>query len=180
MAMRIDRIAIATIALLAAGCASAPPDGYTCCNLHYDYDRISDANWRNLPMIPAGAKIRVVEYGVNRATVEIDGKPIKIAHDYGRDRESVETYVRKLIVLQDPKALIATYPIEVRDAIFRGIVIQGMTREQVIIAAGFPPTHRTFTLEANVWHLWGSRNGRYEVHFNEEGTVERVVGAPRF
>src|SRR5690349_2566460 len=140
MGMRIDRIAIATIALLAGGCAAAPPDGYTCCNLHYDYDRISDANWRNLPMIPAGAKIRVVQYGVNQATVEIDGKPIKIAHDYGRDRESLETYVRKLIVQQDPKALIASYPLEVRDAIFRGIVIQGMTREQVIIAAGYPPT----------------------------------------
>jgi hypothetical protein len=25
------------------GCATVP-DGYTCCNLHYDADRISDAN----------------------------------------------------------------------------------------------------------------------------------------
>ena len=178
--MRIDRVAIAFIAALAAGCATAPPDGYTCCNLHYDYDRISDANWHDLPMIPAGAKIRVVDYGVNRALVEIDGKPIRIAHDYGRDRESVETYVRKLVVPWDPKELIASYPPEVRDAISRGTVIRGMTREQVIIAAGYPPTHRTFSVNENVWNLWASKHGRYEVHFNSQGTVEKLVGAPGY
>ena len=116
--MRIPRIAFLLAALAAAGCATVP-DGYTCCNLHYDYDRISDANWSNLPMIPAGAKIRVVEYGMNRATVEIDGKAIRIGHDYGRDRESTEAYVRKLIVAEDPRAVVATYTPEVRAAIFR-------------------------------------------------------------
>jgi len=177
--MRIPRIAFFLAALAAGGCASVP-DGYTCCNLHYEYDRISDANWSNLPMIPAGARIRVVEYGMNRATVEIDGKPIRIGHDYGRDRESTETYVRKLVVPWDPKELIASYPPEVREAIFRGVVIPGMTREQVLIAAGYPPTHRTLTLDSNVWHLWASRHGRYEVHFNSQGTVEKLVGAPGY
>ena len=176
--MRIPRIAFLLAALAAAGCATVP-DGYTCCNLHYDHDRISDANWSNLPMIPAGAKIRVVEYGMNRATVEIDGKAIRIGHDYGRDRESTEAYVRKLIVAEDPRAVVATYTPEVRAAIFRGIVIPGMTREQVLIAVGYPPTHRTFTLDSSVWHLWASRHGRYEVHFNSEGTVEKLVGGPR-
>ena len=54
-----------------------------------------------------------------------------------------------------------------------------MTREQVLIAVGYPPTHRTFTLDSSVWHLWASRHGRYEVHFNSEGTVEKLVGGPR-
>jgi len=172
------RRTVSALALSLSGAACATlPDSYTCCNLHYDYDRISDANWRNLPMIPAGAKIRVVEYGLNRATVEIDGKPIRIAHEYGRDRESVESYVAKLVVQDDPKARIAACSPEVQRAIFDGVVVRGMTREQVLLAVGYPPTHRTFTLESNVWHLWASRAGRYEVHFNSDGTVERLVGA---
>jgi hypothetical protein len=179
--METLRRAASALALLLSGVACATlPEGYTCCNLHYDYDRISDANWRNLPMIPAGAKIRVVEYGANRATVEIDGKPIRIAHDYGRDRESVEAYVAKLVVREDPRTRIAGYPPEVQRAIFDGVVIRGMTREQVLLAVGYPPTHRTFTLESNVWHFWASRPGRYEVHFNSEGIVEQVLGdSPR-
>jgi hypothetical protein len=46
--------------------------GYTCCNLHYDRDWISDANWGNLPKIPPGTPIKVTSYGSNRAAVEID------------------------------------------------------------------------------------------------------------
>jgi hypothetical protein len=36
--------------------------------------------------------------------------------------------------------------------------------------------HRTASLDSNVWNLWASRAGRYEVHFNSKGTVEKVVG----
>jgi len=171
------RYAICAAFSLAAssGCATVP-DGYTCCNLHYDADRISDANWRNLPMIPAGATIRIVSYGFNTAMVEIDGKPLRIAHEYGRDQETLETYVGKLVLPFDPRTRVASWPPEVREAIFRGVVIPGMTREQVLVAVGYPPTHRTFTLDSNVWHLWASRVGRYEVHFNSQGTVEKIVG----
>ena len=171
------RYAICAAFSLAAssGCATVP-DGYTCCNLHYDADRISDANWRNLPMIPAGATIRIVSYGINTAVVEIDGKPLRIAHEYGRDQETLETYVGKLVLPFDPRTRVASWSPEVREAIFRGVVIPGMTREQVLVAVGYPPTHRTFTLDSNVWHLWASRVGRYEVYFNSQGTVEKIVG----
>src|ERR1700741_2536797 len=93
----------AAFSLVASSGCAAVPDGYTCCNLHYDADRISDANWRNFPMIPAGATIRIVSYGINTAVVEIDGKPIRIAHEYGRDQESLEKYVAKLVVPFDPR-----------------------------------------------------------------------------
>jgi hypothetical protein len=157
-----------------AGCATVP-DGYTCCNLHYDADRISDANWRNLPMIPAGATIRIVNYGFNTAWSRSTASH-QIPHDYGSDQESLETYVAKLVLPFDPRTRVASWSPEVREAIFRGVVIPGMTREQVLVAVGYPPTHRTLTLDSNVWHLWASRVGRYEVHFNSQGTVERIVG----
>ena len=171
--------------VLAAAAACAPfaalaqelPSGYTCCNLHYEKDWISDANFRNLPMIPAGAKIRVLDYGSNRASVEIDGKPMRIGHDYGRREESVQQYIQKLVVKNDPKAKIAKYPEKVRNAIKEGTVVPGMTREQVIISVGYPPTHKTPSLDASVWNLWGSRVGRYEVHW-KGNAVDRLVGTP--
>jgi hypothetical protein len=43
-----------------AAVAPALPTGYTCCNLHYENDWISDANWSSMPMIPAGASIKVL------------------------------------------------------------------------------------------------------------------------
>ena len=169
--------AAATFALAAqAALAQGLPEGYTCCNFHHDRDWISDANWRYLPMIPAGAKIKVIDYGMNRASVEIDGKPMRIGQDYGRREESLQQFIQKLVVKTDPKARIAKYPEKVRSAIRDGKVILGMTREQVIIAVGYPPTHRTPSLDSSVWNLWASRTGRYEVHFNGKGNVEKLVG----
>jgi hypothetical protein len=168
----------ALLAVLAAGAAAAQnrPEGYTCCNLHYDKDWISDANRRQLPMIPAGAKIKVLDYGSNRANVEIDGKPMRIGHDYGRGEESLEKFIAKLVVKTDPQVKVKRYPEKVRAAIKEGRVIPGMTRDQVILAVGYPPTHKTPSLDASVWNLWASRAGRYEVHWNSKGTVENIVG----
>jgi hypothetical protein len=174
-ALRIACLAAFGLASHAA-CAQGKPEGYTCCNFHYEKDWISDANWRYLPMIPAGAKIKVLDYGSNRAAVEIDGKPMRIGHDYGRREEKLEQFIAKLVVKNDPKAKIAKYPEKVRNAIKSGSVIPGMTREQVIISAGYPPTHKTPSLDSSVWNMWASRTGRYEVHFTGKGTVEKLVG----
>jgi hypothetical protein len=150
--------------------------GYTCCNLHYDRDRISDVNWTHAPMIPAGAPIRVLGYLPNEAQVEIDGRPFVIAHEYGRKQESVEQFMRKIVVPASPRPKIEGWPEPVRKAVQNGTVINGMTREQVIVSVGYPPTHRTPSLDANLWQHWQSRAGRFEVYWGADGKVERTNG----
>ncbi len=174
----IAPLAIAGLVLCAAPLAGAQEliQGYTCCNLHYDKDWISDANWLHAPMIPAGARIKVLSYDSSkRATVEIDGKTLRIGQDYGKD-EPLEQFISKLVVKTPPKAKIDRYPEPVRAAIHAGKVIPGMTREQVIIAVSYPPTHRTPTLDSPVWHHWQSRAGRFEIRWDEHGKVREVVG----
>jgi hypothetical protein len=176
MGMRMMLVA-AAIALPTVAMAQEKYEGYTCCNLHYDKDWISDANWGNQPMIPAGAKIKVIDYGWNRASVEIEGKPFRIGQDYGRKEEPLDKYIGKLVVKQDPNGRIEHFPAKVKAAIREGKVIPGMTHDQVVMAVGYPPTHRTPVMESTVWHHWASRAGRYEVHW-KDGKVDRVVGAP--
>jgi hypothetical protein len=171
---------IALFAILATAFAAAAqdkPEGYTCCNFHYDKDWISDANWGNLPFIPAGAKIRVLSYGSNRASVEIDGKPMRIGHEYGRSEESLEKFISKLVVKANPRAKVDRAPAHVKTAINQSRVVKGMTKDQVLVSVGYPPTHRTRSTDDSVWNYWASRAGRYEVHF-KGNTVERLVGAP--
>jgi hypothetical protein len=83
--------------------AKLPRNGFACCNLHYDKDWINDGNYAELPMIAAGTPIEVVSYGRHRAYVKIDGKPMRLGHDYGRDQESLEQWVGKIVVSQDPR-----------------------------------------------------------------------------
>jgi hypothetical protein len=169
-------LAAATLFIAQAVSAQDLPTGYTCCNLHFDKDRISDANWTHAPMILAGAPIRVLSYGTNEANVEIDGKPFVIAHEYGRKQETVGQFVRKIVVASNPAKKIAGWPEPVRNAVRTGTVVNGMTREQVILSVGYPPTHRTPSLDAPVWNHWQSRAGRFEVYFGADGKVERTNG----
>lgn len=150
-------------------------NGYTCCNFHHDKDWINDGNYAQLPMIPAGSPIKVTSYGRYRAHVDIDGKPFRLGLDYGRDRETTEQWVGKLIVQDDPKARLATYPAAVRTAIQKGQVMVGMTKEQVIMSLGYPLTNENPRLDAPFWRYWWSSFGEYQVHWSHE-RVSKVTG----
>ncbi|HJV67840.1 hypothetical protein [Ideonella sp.] len=152
---------------------------YTCCNLHYEGDWISDANWTDLPFVPAGARIVLKDYGRQRAQVLIDGWPMRIGLDYGRKQESREQFVGKLIVKDDPRQRLATYAPDVRDAIRAGKVKLGMTREQVIMSLGYPRSDLTASLTAEQWLYNTVDEQEFAVIFGPAETVVRVDAGPR-
>jgi len=123
---------LAAVASIAS--AQAPEDkepklkGFTCCNLHYENDWISDANWSSLPMIPAGQTATITDYGRYRIFLDIDGKKMRLGQDYGRT-EPLGQFARKFVVAQDPKPKIAAWPPGVREAVKAGKVTLGMTKE---------------------------------------------------
>ena len=49
----------------------------------------------------------------------------------------------------------------------QGQVFQGMTKQGVIMAIGYPPEHRTPSLDGDVWRYWSTRNGQFEVYFTD-------------
>ena len=150
-------------------------NGYACCNLHYSGDWISDSNLAQLPFIPAGTPISVRKIDGYRAYVEIDGKPMRLGHDYGRVEETTEQWVNKIVVLDDPKAKIAKFAPAVRNAIAKGQLMKGMTREQVIMAVGHPQTNENPRLDGPYWRYWWSSFGPYYVYW-AKGTVSKIDG----
>jgi hypothetical protein len=152
------------------------PDGFTCCNFHYDGDRIEGRNYANLPMIPAGAPIKVTGYGRDSADVEIGGRSFRLGLERGRSLESGEQRFGRLIVDKDPKVRLDSFPAAVREAIRRGQIMVGMTKEQVIISLGYPVTSESPPLAAPFWRYWWSRLGEYKVHWSSDGRVSGVTG----
>lgn len=181
--LRATAIALGT---LFAACApllhaddSAPAlKGYTCCNLHYDKDWISDANWSSLAMLPAGASIHTTGYGRYRIMVEIDGRKMRLGQDYGR-QQSLADWARNLIVAQDPRPKIAAWPAPVRNAIHAGKVALGMSKEQVLVAVGYPPNHQTPSLDAPQWKYWHTSFGSYLVVWDGSGRLKDVIADPQ-
>jgi hypothetical protein len=153
-----------------------PRRGFACCNLHHDGDSINDGNYAELPMIAAGTPIEVLSYARNKAYVKVDGKPMRLEHDYGRDQESLESWVGKIVVDEDPRPRIESYTPAVREAIREGKVLVGMTREQAIAAIGYPLTSENPSLDAQVWRIWRSRRGEYQLNFRSDGHLASVSG----
>jgi len=94
-----------------------PRMGFACCTLHYEKDWISDGNYAILPSIPPGTPIKVLGYARHHAYAEINGRKMRLGHDYGREQESLDQWVHKIVVDTDPTAKIAGYPPEVQAAI---------------------------------------------------------------
>jgi hypothetical protein len=160
----------------ADGQAAFPRQGYACCDLHFDKDWINDGNYAELPMIPAGTPVEVLSYGRQRAQIKVDGKPMRLGHDYGRDQESLDAWVNKIIVKEDPRGRIASYPAAIQEAIRQGKVMVGMSREQVIVAVGYPLTSENLSLDAPQWRMWRSSRGEYQLNFSRDGHLVSVTG----
>jgi hypothetical protein len=159
-----------------AGSQTLPRQGFACCDLHYSRDWINDGNYAELPMIPAGTPVEVLNYGRHRAYVKVDGKPMRLGHDYGRDQESLEAWVNKIVINSDPRGRIAAYPPPVQAAIREGKVMVGMTREQAITSIGYPLTSENVSLDAPMWRIWRSSHGEYQLNFGADGRIKSVTG----
>lgn len=150
-------------------------NGFACCNLHYEGDLISDSSQSQQPFIAVGTPIKVKAIDGYHADVEIDGKAMRLGLDYGRAQETTEQWVNKLVVLEDPKARIARFAPVTRKAIEAGKLLRGMSKEQVIMAIGYPQSNENPNLNAPSWRYWWSSFGPYYVHW-AKGTVSKIDG----
>lgn len=150
--------------------------GYACCNLRHTGEWVSDQASGEQPFIPLGTRVLVRNVEGYRAEIEAGEKPYVMGLDYGRKLEKTAEWVDKLVVLQDPSERLAKYPANVRTAIEAGRLLTGMTREQVLMAVGYPSTYDTPKLDATPWKMYWNRT-QYLIHWSG-GKVSRIEAAP--
>lgn len=78
-------------------------------------------------------------------------------------RAPMEEHVQRYFGTQCPN--IQAMSPEDQAGIQNGQVYQGMTKQGVIMAVGYPPSHATPTLDADVWKYWATQRNRFEVYF---------------
>ena len=80
-------------------------------------------------------KVRQVEGYV--AQIEVNGRSLRLVLEH-RDKETMQDWLARIVVADDPRTKIAAFPPTIRDAINAGKLVKGMTREQVLMAVGYP------------------------------------------
>lgn len=186
--MRQRRIAIMlAIGLLAATLPRAqtdpprapPYEGFLCCNLLDDGGWINDIGYRGerKTLYKPGTPVKVTGFGRNRVLVEIEGKQLAIGNDYSRQIK-LEDFAQRYVLSSDPRPRLDSFSPKVRQAIAAMRVQRGMTREQVLMALGYPPADYTPKLDEPLWRYWADRSSEYQVFWGHNGRVDQVFGTP--
>jgi hypothetical protein len=151
--------------------------GYLCCNMRSDGSWISDSNYQESGkfVLPFGTPVSLTGFGRYRVNVQINGQPQSIGNDYSRD-VAMEAFAKRYIVKEDPRAKVAAAEPRIRSAIESARVTRGMTRDEVLIALGYPIHNETPHLDAAVWKYWLWTFSPFKVHFDGNGQVSRVSG----
>lgn len=173
--------------LVLAGCGPKPPPEmlkfkdqslYTCCNIRYEGDTITDANYTSGSLLPLGTPVKIDAVGPNWMSFTANGAYLTLYHVYGTKEESNETYFKKIFVEKDRTSIVEKFSSGVRSAIAEGRVQPGMTAKQTILSLGYPPTDDNPSPSSREWTYWFSKGNSFKVVLDEDGMVTDVVGRP--
>jgi hypothetical protein len=158
---------------------------YTCCNMHYEKPEITDVNFQKGAVIPLGTRVQILEVRRNSVKFQPQGHPpITLVRRYGKNTTGMDEYLERIFPPDDPRGKLPVAAAskkgkqtgdadKVRKNIETGAVEAGMTRQQVLMALGYPPPHRTPSLDAPTWTYWENRWATFEVVFDGD-RVARV------
>lgn len=179
MASRRSPLLLALL-LLAAPWALAqktqPYEGFLCCTLLNDGGWISDLAYDNgyMKIVPAGTPVKFKSFGRWRMILDIKGEEVGLGNDYSRTID-MDTFAQMYVPTQDPRLKMQAWPARIQEAILARKLMRGMTREQVIMAHGYPSTSYNPDPNAPLW-TYRHSNGDYQVFWTEDGRVDRVFG----
>lgn len=67
-----------------------------------------------------------------------------------------------------------------RENIKNGVIAIGMSKKAVLMAYGYPPTHKTPLLTGDIWYYWYARFHKVNVYFKDDKVykIEKIEPAP--
>ena len=128
---------------------------YTRMNIwHEGGKKIMSTNYHKGIIIPAGTEVEILKKGkkikFHDKTTGIEHK-VKLVKDYTNltQEEFFDRYFSKENILKG--AQYASFSDLEKNNIKNGTLEKGMSKAAVLVAYGYPPTHRTPSLDGNSW-----------------------------
>lgn len=149
---------------------------YTLVNLRPDEKsaRLYATNYQQSGFIPLCTEVNISK--TTSKVITFTDLTTKIQYDYYYHRSAVEPFEQHLLKYfgktcnNDKVAKLSKID---QEGIKIGVVKAGMSKEGVTLAIGYPPMHRTPSLQSDQWIYWRNRWATMQVVF-ENGKVSRV------
>lgn len=149
---------------------------HTAVNLWFDKTgKITTTNYHDGTLLPLGTKVVINKvydnFSAGHEIRFIDNHTKNYTIELTRHVEKDTTIwdvLEKYFIEQDPKragGFLGTLKTEEAANVDSGMIKVGMTKAEVLMAYGYPPSHRTPDLEANKWTYWASEDIKKTVYF---------------
>ena len=159
---------------------------YTKVNIwHENSVRIASTNFHWGTMIPVGSKVTISDISLGSYcrisfNVQSEKKDFYIVRVPEYTATPIEELFNQYFSLADPLASggeFEKFTPQEQEAIKKGVVDAGMSKDAVIMAYGYPPTHKTPSLSNNSWLYWVARRGLLLVKFADNKVVSLKHGS---
>jgi hypothetical protein len=158
---------------------------YTKVNVWFEKkDNIPSTNYHRGTIIPVGSKATITAFGGGKIRFKTDSSgdvytillvpkhtPVDLAKLF-------EQYFSEASVMESNK-IFGGFTRAEKESIKEGKVEEGMSKEAVLAAYGYPPSHRTPSTTGDTWLYWISRGQTLEVRFENGKVKETRTGGPR-
>ncbi len=156
-----------------AGFAASGETYYTRFNMWYENpSKILSTNYHKGAVLPVGTEVEIVKRSDKKITFreKTKGQQFKVVlvrkYTNLTSTEFFDRYFSKGNVLQS--AEYAAFSDKEKENIKDGTIEAGMSKAAVLMAFGYPPTHRTPATTDNLWTYWTSRLVTREVYFKDD------------
>ena len=184
-----------TLFVFSIACAATPAveTYYTKVNIWYeDPGKILSTNYHRGAIIPFSTKVNITGQTKDKISFtakDLPGMTFGLVNVPKHSLVNTEELFKQYFTQDDPKAQNAEFhkfSAKEKDNIENGTLIEGMSKEAVIVAYGYPPKHKTPAQSSNLWTYWDARYIRKIVTFKNnlvtklEEIKEEFEGRPRW
>lgn len=123
-------------------------------------------------LIPINTEVEIIDMNDSAIRVvfpELDRLDIKVRNAQKHTLKPIEEIKNRMFA--KTKVNLRGIKPEYQDNIKAGIVAVGMTKQEVLMAYGYPPAHVTSSLDSDSWTYWKNRFNRVIVEFKADKVV---------
>jgi len=144
---------------------------FTQFSLYYEKGHHITTNYRIGILVPINTEVEFVRATRNKIIVKIPGYDAEVdfvnVKDYSG--ETIDGIFKRTFGVKPVD--LSGFSKSEQSAIKRGAVEVGMSKDAVIKAMGYPPRHKTPSLDMNQWRYWKSRFNTALISFEDDKVI---------
>jgi len=159
---------------------------YTRANIWYENpNKILSTNYHRGAILPIGTKVKIHAIMDEKIQFTPDGSAqmFTIINNRKTSTISTEELFNRYFSAEEIQVGGGEYQVTEaeRENVKIGTIGLGMSKKAVLMAYGYPPTHKTPVLTSDIWYYWYARVSEVNVFFKDDKVFKiETIGPPGF